>query len=108
MKPKILVTRKISDGADEKLKKDLDERRKSVPSVFIRDERIAKSQSTALSDFFSKVDELRQAEWRLEQSKHLVYERRYHKQYEKAQSELISDSANFDLISKTFSETFVL
>ena len=92
--------------SDEKLKKDLDERRKSVPSVFIRDERIAKSQSTALSDFFSKVDELRQAEWRLEQSKRLVYERRYHKQYEKARSEFVSDSTNLDLISKTFSESY--
>ena len=92
--------------SDEKLKKDLDERRKSVPSVFIRDKRIAKSQSTALSDFFSKVDELRQAEWRLEQSKRLVYERRYHKQYEKARSEFVSDSTNLDLISKTFSESY--
>ncbi len=92
--------------SDEKLKKDLDERRKSVPSVFIRDERIAKSQSTALSDFFSKVDELRQAKWRLEQSKRLVYERRYHKQYEKARSEFVSDSTNLGLISKTFFESY--
>jgi len=92
--------------SDDKLKKDLDERRKSVPSVFTRDDRVAKSQSTALNDFFSKVDELRQAEWRLEQSKRLVYERRYHKQYEKARSEFVSDSTNLDLISKIFSESY--
>ena len=40
--------------SDDKLKKDLDERRKSVPSVFTRDDRVAKSQSIALSDFFQK------------------------------------------------------
>ena len=88
--------------SDKKLKKDLDERRKSIPSVFNRDDKIVELQSSALSSFFSAVQEMRQANWRLEESKRLVYERRYHKQYEKAQSEFISDSTNLSLISKNF------
>ena len=92
--------------SDEKLKKDLDERRKSVPSVFNRDDKITRNQSSALNDFFLKVDELRHAKWRLEQSKRLAYERRYHKQYEKARSEFVSDSTNLDIISTIFSESY--
>ena len=38
--------------SDEKLKKDLDERRRSVPSVFNRDDKIVNTQSTVLNDFF--------------------------------------------------------
>ena len=90
----------------EKLKKDLDERRRSVPSVFNRDDQITRNQSSALNEFFLKVDELRHAKWRLEQSKRLVYERRYHKQYEKARSEFVSDSTNLDIISTIFSESY--
>ena len=81
--------------SDKKLKKDLDERRKSIPSVFNRDDKIVELQSSALSLFFSDLQEIRQANWRLEESKRLVYERRYHKQYKKAQSEFISDSTNY-------------
>ena len=92
--------------SDEKLKKDLDERRRSVPSVFNRDDQITRNQSSALNEFFLKVDELRHAKWRLEQSKRLVYERRYHKQYEKARSEFVSDSTNLDIISTIFSESY--
>ena len=92
--------------SDEKLKKDLDERRRSVPSVFNRDDKITRNQSSALNEFFLKVDELRHAKWRLEQSKRLVYERRYHKQYEKARSEFVSDSTNLDIISTIFSESY--
>ena len=92
--------------SDKKLKKDLDERRKSIPSVFNRDDKIVELQSTALSSFFSAVKEMRQANWRLEESKRLVYERRYHKQYKKAQSEFISDSTNLSLISKNFFKNY--
>ena len=92
--------------SDEKLKKDLDERRRSVPSVFNRDDKITRNQSSSLNEFFLKVDELRHAKWRLEQSKRLVYERRYHKQYEKARSEFVSDSTNLDIISTIFSESY--
>ena len=92
--------------SDKKLKKDLDERRKSIPSVFNRDDKIVELQSTALSSFFSAVKEMRQANWRLEESKRLVYERRYHKQYKKAQSEFISDSTNLSLISKNFYKNY--
>ena len=92
--------------SDKKLKKDLDERRKSIPSVFNRDDKIVELQSSALSSFFSAVQEMRQANWRLEESKRLVYERRYHKQYKKAQSEFISDSTNLSLISKNFFKNY--
>ena len=52
--------------SDKKLKKDLDERRKSIPSVFNRDDKIVELQSSALSLFFSDLQEMRQANWRLE------------------------------------------
>ena len=92
--------------SDEKLKKDLDERRRSVPSVFNRDDKIVNTQSTALNDFFSGVNDLRRAHLRLEESKRLVYERRYHKQYEKARSEFVSDSTNLDIIKRNFSQLY--
>ena len=92
--------------SDEKLKKDLDERRRSVPSVFNRDDDIVSLQTVALNEFFSMVNEIREANWRLEESRRLVYERRYHKQYEKARSEFISDSVNLALIVNNFSESY--
>tara|TARA_B100000676_G_scaffold78531_1_gene78278 strand:- start:280 stop:2601 length:2322 start_codon:yes stop_codon:yes gene_type:complete len=88
--------------SNAQLQKDLDERRRSVPSTFNRDDKIANAQSNALNDFFSKVGELRLADWRLKESKRLVYERRYHKQYEKARSEFVSDSTNLDIIKRNF------
>jgi len=92
--------------SDEKLKKDLDERRRSVPSVFNRDDNIVSQQTVALNEFFSMVNEIREANWRLEESRRLVYERRYHKQYEKARSEFVSDSVNLALIVKIFSDSY--
>ncbi len=92
--------------SDDKLKKDLDERRRSVPSVFNREDEIVSQQTKALNDFFLMANKLRRANWRLEESKRLVYERRYHKQYEKAQSEFISDSTNLSLIVKEFSKKY--
>ena len=92
--------------SDEKLKKDLDERRRSVPSVFNRDDKIVNTQSNALNDFFSGVNDLRRSHLRLEESKRLVYERRYHKQYEKARSEFVSDSTNLDIIKRNFSQLY--
>ena len=92
--------------SNAKLQKDLDERRRSVPSTFNRDDKIANAQSNALNEFFSKVEELRLADWRLKESKRLVYERRYHKQYEKARSEFISDSTNLDIIKRAFFDLY--
>ena len=92
--------------SNAKLQKDLDERRRSVPSTFNRDDKIANAQSNALNDFFSKVEELRLADWRLKESKRLVYERRYHKQYEKARSEFVSDSTNLDIIKRNFLDLY--
>ena len=92
--------------SDEKLKKDLDERKRSIPAVFSRDDKIVSHQTTALNEFFSILNEIRQARWRLEESKRLVYERRYHKQYEKARSEFVSDSTNLSVIIKNFSESY--
>jgi hypothetical protein len=48
------------------------------------------------------VNELRHANWRLDESKRLVYERRYHKQYEKARSEYVSDSTNLSILNSEF------
>jgi len=88
--------------SDERLKADLDERKKSVPYVFIRDDETVTHQSSALNEFFAMVNELRHANWRLDESKRLVYERRYHKQYEKARSEFVSDSTNLSILNSEF------
>ena len=89
--------------SEKKLKKDLEERKKSIPSVFNRDDKIVKNQTLVITEFFSKVKEIRLANYRLEESRRLVYERRYHKQYKKARSEFVSDSTNLSLLSNNFS-----
>ncbi|MEC7746022.1 MAG: HDIG domain-containing metalloprotein [Candidatus Neomarinimicrobiota bacterium] len=88
--------------SDERLKADLDERKKSVPYVFNRDDETVTEQSSSLNEFFAMVNELRHANWRLDESKRLVYERRYHKQYEKARSEFVSDSTNLSILNSEF------
>ncbi|MFL2983562.1 MAG: HD family phosphohydrolase [Candidatus Neomarinimicrobiota bacterium] len=92
--------------SNQKLQKDLDEQKNSIPYVFNRDLKIVERQKIELFNFFSKVNELRSLNWRLEESKRLVYERRYHKQYEKARLEFISDSANFSIISEKFYQSY--
>ena len=92
--------------SNQKLQNDLDERKNSIPYVFNRDLKIVEKQKVFLSDFFSKVNDFRYANWRLEESKRLVYERRYHKQYEKARLEFVSDSANLSIISEKFYELY--
>ena len=92
--------------SEKKLEKDLEERKKSIPSVFNRNDKIVKQQTALLTEFFSKVKEVQQANLRLEQSKRLVYERRYHKQYKKARSEFISDSTNLALLSNGFYDRY--
>ena len=92
--------------SEKKLEKDLEERKKSIPSVFNRNDKIVKQQTVLLTEFFSKVKEVQQANLRLEQSKRLVYERRYHKQYKKARSEFISDSTNLALLSNGFYDRY--
>ena len=90
--------------SNQKLQNDLDERKNSIPYVFNRDLNIAEKQKVLLSDFFLKVNELRYANWRLEESKRLGYERRYHKQYEKARMEFASDITNLSIISEKLYE----
>ncbi len=92
--------------SNERLNKDLEEQRRSIPSVFNRNYEIVNNQSLAIDDFFSKVKLIRQANWRLEESRRLVYERRYHKQYKKARSEFISDSTNLALLVKEFHQSY--
>jgi len=92
--------------SDERLKADLDERKKSVPYVFSRDDETVTRQSSALNEFFAMVNELRHANWRLDESKRLVYERRYHKQYEKARSEYVSDSTNLSILNSEFYQLY--
>ena len=43
---------------------------------------------------------------RLDESKKLVYENRYNKQYEKARLEYISDSTNLEILSNNFSKLY--
>ena len=72
----------------EKLKADVDEKKKLVPYVFNRDDSKVKSKTKDIDEFFSLVEKIIKANWSLEDSKNLVYERRYHKQYEKARVNL--------------------
>jgi len=91
---------------ETKLQNDLDEKNKSVPFMFNRSDEIVSNQKDALSEFFAMTNELRHAIWRLEESKRLVYERRYHKQYEKARSEFVSDSANLSILTNEFHKIY--
>lgn len=88
--------------SEEKLQTDLEEQKKSVPFIFNRNDEIVTNQTDALNEFFAMVNELRHASWRLDESRRLVYERRYHKQYEKARSEFVSDSANLTILTNEF------
>ena len=92
--------------SEQKLNSDLSERKQSIPYIFNRNDQIVSQGSSALNEFFVLINDLRNASHRLEDSRRLVYERRYHKQYEKAQSEFISDSTNFSVISKNFSKLY--
>ena len=88
----------------EKLKADIDEKKKLVPYVFNRDDSKVKSKTKDIDEFFSLVEKIIKANWSLEDSKNLVYERRYHKQYEKARSQFISDSSALSIYLDTFTE----
>jgi len=88
--------------SEERLQADLGEQKKSVSFTFNRNDEIVANQSADLNEFFAMVNELRFASWRLDESRRLVYERRYHKQYEKARSEFVSDSANLTILTKEF------
>ena len=92
--------------SDERLQLDLNDRKKSIPYIFNRDDQIVSQSISALREFFNLVKDLRNAHWRLDQSKKLVYEMRYNKQYEKAQSEYNSDSTNLAVITKNFSKLY--
>ena len=91
---------------ETKLQNDLDEQKKSVPFMFNRSDEIVSNQKDALGEFFAMTNELRHAIWRFEESKRLVYERRYHKQYEKARSEFVSDSANLSILTNEFHKLY--
>ena len=69
--------------SDERLKSDLDERKKAIAYVFNRNDQVVRQGSSALTEFFNLVKDLRNAYWRLNQSEKLVYEMRYNKQFEK-------------------------
>ena len=90
----------------DRLNSDLDEQLKSVPFVFNRQDKIVTDQSQKISEFFAMVNEIRFANWRFNESKRLVYERRYHKQYEKARSEFVSDSANLTILTSEFHKLY--
>jgi len=87
---------------EKTLKNDLDEKLKSIDFIFFRDESIIKVQTSALNEFFLTLNEIRHARKRFEESKRLVYERRYQKQYEKARSDFVADSANLEILKKEF------
>ena len=92
--------------SDERLKSDLDERKKAIAYVFNRNDQIVRQGSSALTEFFNLVKDLRNAHWRLSQSEKLVYEMRYNKQFEKARAEYSSDSTSVSIINKNFSKLY--
>jgi|TARA_B110000495_G_scaffold54589_1_gene45842 putative nucleotidyltransferase with HDIG domain len=88
--------------SEDRLKEDLENQKKSVPFTFNRKDEIVEKYTASLNEFFAMANELRHLSWRLKESKQLVYERRYHKQYEKAKSELVSDSTNLSILTQEF------
>jgi len=92
--------------SEEKLKLDLNDKKKSIPFIFDRNDQIVSQSASALTEFFNMVKNLRNAHWRLNQSEKLVYEMRYDKQYEKARLEFISDSTNLKILSNSFSKLY--
>ncbi|MBC8467660.1 MAG: HDIG domain-containing protein, partial [Candidatus Marinimicrobia bacterium] len=88
--------------SEDRLKEDLENQKKSVPFTFNRKDEIVEKHTASLNEFFAMANELRHVSWRLKESKQLVYERRYHKQYEKAKSELVSDSTNLSILTQEF------
>ena len=92
--------------SQDKLNLDLEETKKAIPYVFNRNIKIVENQTKAIEEFFSFVGLLRSASSRLNESKRLVYERRYHKQYEKARSEFVSDSTKYAILNSDFRLTY--
>ena len=92
--------------SEEKLKLDLNEKKKSIPFIFNRNDQIVSQSISALTEFFNMVKDLRNAYWRLDQSEKLVYKMRYNKQYEKARSEFVSDSTNLEILRNNFSKLY--
>ena len=78
----------------EKLELDIIEQKKIIPYTFFRDDLKVKNQIDKVEDFFSFLKKIIVSYWEMEDSKILVYERRYHKQYEKAKAEFVSDSSS--------------
>ena len=86
----------------EKLQSDIDERIKNIPFVFFRDDLKVNEQKEKLEEFFLIARKIIIKNWDMEDSKTLVYERRYHKQYEKAKAEFISDSSSLEISLNNF------
>ena len=82
--------------SQEQLKIEKDLELKSVPFIFHRRDDVVNLQINRISNFFKIVNDIHIASKRLEESTRLVYERRYHKQYEKARSVFVADSAELD------------
>ena len=90
----------------EKLQSDIDERIKNIPFVFFREDPKVNEQKEKLEEFFLIARKIIIKNWDMEDSKTLVYERRYHKQYEKAKAEFISDSSVLAISLNNFFEKY--
>ena len=90
----------------ERLNKDLEDKKRSVPFIFNRDKKVVNTQIDAIKNFFLKVKSINRANSRLTESRRLVYERKYDKQYEKAKLEFIADSTNLDLLLTDMSRSY--
>ena len=91
---------------DKKYQQDLNERKKSIPFVFNRDEKIIESRMSALDQFFTDFNELRYAKWRFDESKQLVYEYKYKPSGEKARSDYVADSTNLSILTAEFKKIY--
>ena len=92
--------------SEERLNKDLEDKKRSVPFIFNRDKKVVNTQIDAIKNFFLKVKSINRANSRLTESRRLVYERKYDKQYEKAKLEFIADSTNLDLLLNDMSRSY--
>ena len=79
--------------SEEQLKIEKNLELKSVPFIFDRRDDVVNLQIDKVNNFFTIVKDIRIASRRLRESTRLVYERRYHKQYKKARSVFVADSA---------------
>ena len=90
----------------ERLNKDLEEKNVQCHLFLIGTKKLLIPKQMQSKTFSIKVKSINRANSRLTESRRLVYERKYDKQYEKARLEFIADSTNLDLLVADMSNSY--